>query len=133
VGTHIVPRGIYRKIEDDMTSRFNTALDEAILRPITTNLLSGTESEQVVKSKNRGAMEDLPEAALIAAATAIFEHSVMAGLDPATRVRRWLTEADDYREIARVALAAALPYLDARPARRWPRRFVIKAAGEIIA
>lgn len=57
-------------------------------------------------------MVDLPEEAVVAAAKAIFEHSIMAGRDPSSKARRWLTEAKEYQEIARVALLAALPHLD---------------------
>ena len=99
-----------------MTSRFYAAFDEAALLPITTNLhpfsqKDVTASEQLVKSKDGRDMEELPEEAVIAAAEAIFEHSMMAGSDPATKARHWLAEAGDYREIARLALTAALPHL----------------------
>ena len=57
-------------------------------------------------------MSNLPEEAVIAAANAIFEHTLLTGIDPATKMRVWLTEAGDYREIARAALTAALPHLD---------------------
>jgi hypothetical protein len=56
-------------------------------------------------------MEDVPEEAVIAAAKAIFEHSILAGQDPHSKARQWLTEADAYRDLARVALTAALPHL----------------------
>ena len=56
-------------------------------------------------------MKNLPEEAVVAAARAIFEQSMLAGIDPVTKMREWLTEASDYRDIARVALAAALPHL----------------------
>jgi hypothetical protein len=59
-------------------------------------------------------MEDLPEEAVRAAAQAIFDHSILAGQSSESKARQWLTEAGDYREIARVALTAALPYLKAR-------------------
>lgn len=59
-------------------------------------------------------MEDVPEEAVIAAAKAIFEHSIFAGDDAQSKARQWLTEASEYREIARVALLAALPHLDRR-------------------
>ena len=99
-----------------MTSRFNAALDEAIFLPLTTNFqaLLGkdvTASEQLVKNKGGRDMGDLPEEAVIAAARAIFEHTMMAGINPTTKMREWLTEAGDYREIARTALLAALPHL----------------------
>ena len=55
---------------------------------------------------------DLPEEAVVAAAKAIFEHSILAGHDPSFKARQWLTEASEYQEIARVALLAALPHLD---------------------
>jgi hypothetical protein len=48
---------------------------------------------------------------VIAAAQAIFEHSILVGEDPQSKSRQWLTEADAYREIAWVALTAALPHL----------------------
>ena len=57
-------------------------------------------------------MGNLPEEAVIAAARAIFEHTLLTGIDPVTKTRVWLTEAGEYREIARAALAAALPHLD---------------------
>lgn len=55
-------------------------------------------------------MGQLPEEAVVAAAKAIFEHSIIAGSDR-EKVRIWLAEAGDYYEIARVALTAALPFL----------------------
>ena len=100
-----------------MTSRFNAAFDEAALHPLTTNLCPFSQkdvsaSEQLVQTKDGGDIEELPEEAVIAAAEAIFEHSVMAGWDPATKARHWLAEAGDYREIARMAVTAVLPHLD---------------------
>jgi hypothetical protein len=59
-------------------------------------------------------MDDLPEEAVLAAAQAIFEHSIMADQRSGSKARQWLTEVGDYREIARVALVAALPYLKPR-------------------
>ena len=56
-------------------------------------------------------MINLPEEAVIAAARAIFEHTMLVGIDPTTKMREWLTEAADYRDVARAALSAALPYL----------------------
>jgi len=56
-------------------------------------------------------MGKLPEEAVIAAARAIFEHTLLTGIDPATKMRVWLTEAGEYREVARAALTAALPHL----------------------
>ena len=105
-----------RNIENDMTSRFNAALDQAIFLPLTTNFRAhlkkdATACEQLVKNKGGGDMGDLPEEAVIAAARAIFEHTMLAGIDPTTKMREWLTEAGDYREIARTALLAALPHL----------------------
>lgn len=58
-------------------------------------------------------MEDLPDEALLAAATALFEHSLIAGWNPEKKARLWLENADQYRELARAALVAALPYLKA--------------------
>lgn len=59
-------------------------------------------------------MENLPEEAVIAAAQAILEHSIIASWDRAAKARLWLADVGDYREIARVALLAALPHLRAR-------------------
>lgn len=56
-------------------------------------------------------MTNLPEEAVIAAARAIFEHTMLAGIDPVTKMREWLTEASDYRDVARAALVAAMPHL----------------------
>jgi hypothetical protein len=61
-------------------------------------------------------MNDLPEEAVIAAAKAIFEHSLPASWDAEQKSRHWLQDAADYREIARVALEAGLPYLRHRAA-----------------
>lgn len=101
-----------------MTSHFNAAFDEAVVHPLTTNFHpfsrnDVTAPEQLVKNKEGRDME-ISEKAIIAAAEAIFEHSLMAGLDPATKARHWLAEASDYRDIARLALTAALPHLGRR-------------------
>ena len=117
VGTQLSCPAPARNIENDMTSRFNAALDEAIFLPLTTNFKAlpekdATASGQLVKNKSGRDMRNLPEEAVIAAARAIFEHTMLAGIDPATKMREWLTEASDYRDVARVALAAALPHLD---------------------
>lgn len=100
-----------------MTSRFNAAFDEAAILLFTTNLdpVSGkrvSAAEQLAISKGDPGRKELPEEAVVAAAEAIFEHSMMAGSDPATKARHWLAEAGDYHEIARMALTAALPHLD---------------------
>jgi hypothetical protein len=55
--------------------------------------------------------EDTSEDAIIAASQAILNHSLLAGWNPAAKAHQWLTEAGDYREVARAALTAALPYL----------------------
>lgn len=56
-------------------------------------------------------MYEISDKALDAAARAIFEHSLLAGGDPKTHGRTWITEADAYRDIARAAIEAALPHL----------------------
>lgn len=57
-------------------------------------------------------MSHLPEAAVIAAAQAIFNHCSTATCPPGLKARQWLQGAEEYREIARVALTAALPHLN---------------------
>lgn len=61
-------------------------------------------------------MNELPDDAVAAAARAIFDHSIIAGSEPGTDARHWLSQADHYRDIARAALMAALPYLRAAEA-----------------
>lgn len=53
----------------------------------------------------------VPEAAIRAAAEAIFEKSVVAGWDADQKARCWLEDAEEYRDLARTALEAALPHL----------------------
>lgn len=57
-------------------------------------------------------MRGLPEEAVFAAARAVFEHCIITSWDRETKARHWLSEAAEYREIARIALSAALPLLE---------------------
>jgi hypothetical protein len=56
-------------------------------------------------------MRNLSEKAVSAAATAMFEHSVIASWDAKTKARRWLDDATQYRGLAQVALVAARPHM----------------------
>jgi hypothetical protein len=71
---------------------------------------AGSDQREQIATEGRG-MEELPEEAVLAAAQAIFEHSMLAGERPGSKARQWLDDAGDYQDIARVALMAALPYL----------------------
>lgn len=56
-------------------------------------------------------MKNVPEEAVIAAADAMYEHSLLSGTDPGGKILQWMSEAHEYRAVARVALTAALPHL----------------------
>ena len=51
------------------------------------------------------------EEAVVAAAQALFERTLLPEWDKATTARHWLESAEQYREYARAALIAAMPYL----------------------
>jgi hypothetical protein len=56
-------------------------------------------------------MHNLPEKAVSAAATAMFEHSVIASWDAKIKARQWLENAAQYRGLAQAALVAARPHM----------------------
>ena len=51
------------------------------------------------------------EEAVMAAAQALFERTLLPEWDKATTARHWMESAEQYREYARAALIAAMPYL----------------------
>jgi hypothetical protein len=63
------------------------------------------------ESKHEVSMHNLPEKAVSAAATAMFEHSVIASWDAKIKARRWLENATQYRGLAQAALLAARPHM----------------------
>ena len=56
-------------------------------------------------------MNNLPEKAVAAAATAMFEHSIIANWDAKIRAQQWLEHAAQYRGLAQAALLAARPHM----------------------
>ena len=63
-------------------------------------------------------MKGLPEEAVFAAARAVFEHCLINSCNRENKARHWLSDASEYREIARVALSAALPLMEEEPSPR---------------
>jgi hypothetical protein len=57
-------------------------------------------------------MLQVPEVAVLAAAHAIFTRNcTVTDCSPAVKAQRWIQCAEHYREMARTALIAALPYI----------------------